>query len=80
GETGLALRMQSVCAALYVGLIFLVVRSSWGNMVWAWSAEIVYWLLMFLLAYLFFKRPRWMMIKRVKNKNEALDEPGLLDS
>lgn len=70
GETGLALKMQSICAALYIGLIFLVVRSSWGNMVWAWSAEIIYWLAIFLLAFLFFRRPRWMNIKR----SGALDE------
>lgn len=59
GETGLALRMQSACAAAYVALIFLVVKSSWGSMVWAWSAEIIYWLLIFSLAFMFFQRPRW---------------------
>lgn len=59
GETGLALKIQSVCAAAYVGLIFLVVKSSWGNMVWAWSAEIVYWLLIFGATYIFFRRAKW---------------------
>ncbi len=64
GETGLALKMQTACAAGYVALIFLVVKSSWGNMVWAWSAEIVYWLAMFIMAYMFFKRPRWLINSR----------------
>jgi Na+-driven multidrug efflux pump len=73
GETGLALKMQSLCAALYIGLIFLIVHSSWGNMIWAWSAEIIYWLAIFLLAYLFFRRPRWMM----KARTEVMDESVL---
>ena len=59
GETGLALRLQSACAAGYVVLIFIIVRSSWGNMVWAWSAEIVYWAVIFVLAFFFFRRPKW---------------------
>ena len=59
GRTKLALQIQSACATVYVGLIFLVVKSSWGNIVWAWSAEIAYWLLMFGATFIFFRRKRW---------------------
>lgn len=69
GETRLALSVQSVCAAVYVGLIFLVVKSSWGNMVWAWSVEIVYWLLIFGFALWYFRRPKWS----IRDHTEVLD-------
>lgn len=71
GETGLALRMQSACAAGYVALIFLVVKSWWGNMVWAWSAEIVYWLVIFVLAYGYFLRPKWRRRRREGKAEQA---------
>lgn len=59
GETGLALKLQSLCAAGYVVLIFVVVQASWGTMALAWSVEILYWLVIFALALAFFRRPRW---------------------
>ena len=66
GETKKALIYQSVCAVVYMVLIFLVVRSGWGNLTLAWSVEILYWVLMFLLSYRYFSRPRWDMYpKRV---------------
>lgn len=64
GETKLALSVQSICAAAYVGLIFLVVKSSWGNMIWAWSAEIVYWLLIFGFAWWYFRKAKWGRIAK----------------
>jgi putative MATE family efflux protein len=74
GETGLALKIQSVSATLYVVMIFVVVRSSWGNLVWAWSVEIIYWLVIFISAYLFFKRPKWLFIKHADVLNRELIE------
>ena len=61
GETKKALIFQSICAAVYMLLIFLVVRSGWGNLTLAWSVEILYWILMFILSYRYFNRPRWDM-------------------
>ncbi|MBC6995325.1 MATE family efflux transporter [Neolewinella lacunae] len=59
GETGLALGMQFACAIGYVILIFVVVRVPWGTMVWAWSVEMLYWIALFILSLIFFRRPRW---------------------
>ncbi|NJC25318.1 MATE family efflux transporter [Neolewinella antarctica] len=59
GETKLALKIQSATAALYVVLIFVVVRSSWGNLVLAWSVEIIYWLVILIASLYHFKRKGW---------------------
>ena len=62
GRTRLALIYQTVCALVYMLLIFVVVRSGWGNLTVAWSIEIVYWVLMFALSFRYFRRPRWRSI------------------
>ncbi len=62
GRTKLALIYQTVCAAVYMLLIFVVVRTGWGNLTLAWSIEIVYWMLMFVLSFRYFRRPRWRSI------------------
>ena len=59
GETRLALKVQSIVAAVYVVLIFVVARASWGTMVLAWSVEILYWIAIFIVAWLYFRNPRW---------------------
>ncbi|MEM9526265.1 MAG: MATE family efflux transporter [Bacteroidota bacterium] len=59
GETGLALKIQSVLAVIYVVGIFIVVRVSWGTLAIAWSVEIIYWLILFVLMLWYFNRPRW---------------------
>lgn len=59
GQTKKALIYQTVCASVYMALIFVVVRSGWGNLTIAWSIEIVYWVLMFLLSFRYFRRPQW---------------------
>jgi len=70
GETGLALKIQSVCATIYVVLIFWVVRSSWGSMTLAWSVEILYWIAIFIMALLYFRRPGWRASRPVKKEEE----------
>lgn len=59
GETKLALKVQSIVAAAYIVMIFVVVRASWGTMVLAWSVEIIYWIAIFIVAWLYFRKPRW---------------------
>ncbi|MCP9237561.1 MATE family efflux transporter [Lewinella sp. JB7] len=59
GQTKKALIYQTSCAVLYMVLIFVVVRSGWGNLTLAWSVEIVYWVAMFGLSFRYFRRPRW---------------------
>ena len=61
GQTKKALLYQTVCALIYMLLIFVVVRSGWGNLTLAWSMEILYWVLMFGLSFRYFRRPRWVV-------------------
>ena len=56
GETTLAFKAQTAMALIYVALIFVIVRSSWGNLTIAWSAEIVYWLLILGFSLSYFRR------------------------
>ena len=62
GETRKALIYQTICALVYMVLIFVVVRSGWGNLTLAWGVEIVYWVLMFGLSFRYFRRPRWRTV------------------
>lgn len=77
GETGLALKIQSVLAVLYVIGIYIVVQASWGTMVLAWSVEIVYWLILFGLMLWYFNRSRWKKPAKAAlklRKNDVLDD------
>jgi len=77
GETGLALKIQSVVAVLYIVLIFYIVRVSWGSLVLAWSIEILYWLIIFGLMLWYFARPRWRKRDQVLSPEDSLEVPLL---
>lgn len=76
GETGLALKIQSVLAVIYVVGIFIVVRVSWGTLAVAWSVEIIYWLILFALMLWYFNRPRW---RKPADERLALSDSDVLD-
>ncbi len=59
GQTKKALIYQTICALVYMALIFLVVRSGWGNLSLAWSMEIIYWILLFGLTFPYFRKKKW---------------------
>ena len=59
GETTLALKIQSLVAVIYVLLIFGIVYSPYGNLTLAWSAEIAYWVAIFTVSILYFRRKGW---------------------
>ena len=59
GQTKKALIYQSLCAVVYMVLVFVVVRSGWGNLTMAWSVEIIYWMMMFYLSFRYFRKPKW---------------------
>jgi len=59
GETSLALKIQSLVALIYIVMIWIVVHSSWGTLVMAWSVEIIYWIIIFIFAYSYLKRKGW---------------------
>ena len=45
GGVWYGLRIQTICALIYLGIVVLVIETGWGGLVAAWSAEIAYWLL-----------------------------------
>ncbi|WP_116124597.1 MATE family efflux transporter [Lewinella sp. IMCC34183] len=79
GQTKKALLYQSICAVVYMVLVFIVVRSGWGNLTAAWSVEIVYWVLMFILSYQHFQRGRWRThpdpLKHVRSRDSREEVP-----
>jgi Na+-driven multidrug efflux pump len=75
GETSLALRVQSLTAAGYVALIFWVVHAPWGNLAIAWSVEILYWIAIFGVTLLFFRRKRWHKRSEEEKMAEHLVDP-----
>ena len=62
GQTKKALVYQTVGATVYMALIFIVVRTGWGNLTVAWSIEIIYWLILFGFSFRYFRRPRWRTV------------------
>jgi Na+-driven multidrug efflux pump len=51
GETTKAMRIQMLSSVGYMGLIFLVVNSSWGSLPLAWGMEIIYWAVIFFFSF-----------------------------
>ncbi|OAV44736.1 MATE family efflux transporter [Lewinella sp. 4G2] len=72
GETKLALRIQSAVAVLYVVLIFIVVRSSWGNLPLAWGMEIVYWLVILVISLRYFRKRQWRRLPEERENEGTL--------
>jgi len=62
GATLFALKMQSATAILYVGVLFLVILVLGVTLSWAWSIEIFYWVLIFLLSYYYLKTEKWKQV------------------
>ena len=80
GQTKRALIYQSICALVYMVLVFVVVRSGWGNLSAAWSVEIVYWIMMFILSWRYFQRPKWQtepdpMLAKRRHSSDATKVP-----
>ena len=55
GDIFTALGIQVGVVALYLCYFFFIINSSWVNLWWVWTAEWLYWILMFLGSVFFFR-------------------------
>ncbi len=63
GATAFGLKMQSLCALLYLIYIYITVEYTNGGLEWAWASEIFYWAAMLLLSALYLKSKQWHLLK-----------------
>jgi MATE family multidrug resistance protein len=59
GATSLALRIQFFMALIYVGLIEVSIETWNGDLVMAWLAEGIYWVLILIFCLIYLKTKRW---------------------
>jgi multidrug resistance protein, MATE family len=55
GDIFVALGIQVGVVVLYLGYFFFIINSAWVNLWWVWTAEWIYWILMFLGSLFFFR-------------------------
>ncbi len=63
GATFYGLKIQAVCAVLYLIYIYVVVEYTSGGLIWAWASEIFYWILMLFLIISYLQSRRWLRLK-----------------
>ncbi len=63
GATYYGLKIQTVCAVFYLVYIYIVVEFTDGGLVWAWTSEVFYWILMFLMIYPYLASKKWYSLK-----------------
>ncbi|MEM6724753.1 MAG: MATE family efflux transporter [Bacteroidota bacterium] len=63
GATMFGLQLQTVCVVLYLIYIYVIVRLWAGNLQLAWTAEILYWVLMFVGTWWYLKSEKWVGIR-----------------
>src|SRR6056297_3274755 len=62
GATLFALKMQSFTAIFYMGILFLAILF-WGiSLPWAWSLEILYWVLIFVFSFYYLRTEKWKSV------------------
>ena len=59
GATYFGLKIQLLCAIVYIGYIYVVVNYTDGGLPWAWAAEVVYWILMLVLTFWYLRSRAW---------------------
>ena len=59
GATSFGLKIQLVAVAIYLVYVYIVVEFLKGNLTWAWSAELPYWLFMFGVGFWYLNSKRW---------------------
>ena len=59
GATYFGLKIQLLCAIVYIGYIYVVVNYTNGGLPWAWAAEVVYWILMLVLTFWYLRSRAW---------------------
>jgi len=63
GATYFGLKVQSLCAVLYLVYIYVVVEFTNGGLEWAWTSEIFYWILMLFFVISYLNSKRWYDLK-----------------
>ncbi|MBP7183952.1 MAG: MATE family efflux transporter [Saprospiraceae bacterium] len=63
GATFIGLKIQFLCALIYILYIYIIVFHTNGGLPWAWSAEIVYWVCIFALTYWYLDTKKWHFLK-----------------
>ncbi|MBK8704282.1 MAG: MATE family efflux transporter [Saprospiraceae bacterium] len=63
GATWFGLKLQFFCAIGYLVYIFFVVNFTSGGLLWAWAAEIFYWVAMLGLTIWYLRSKRWHALR-----------------
>ncbi len=59
GATWFGLKLQAICVAAYLGYIYWVTNFTHLGLLWVWAAEVIYWMLMISLAYVYLRSKKW---------------------
>ena len=59
GATYFGLKVQLICAILYLAYIYIVVEFTNGGLPWAWASEIFYWILIVSITIWYLRTTRW---------------------
>jgi MATE family multidrug resistance protein len=63
GATFFGLKLQSVCVLLYLAYIYIVVEWTKGGLLWAWSAEVFYWVIVLGVSMWYLASNRWHKLR-----------------
>ena len=63
GDTWMALKLQAVCAVIYVVYAYLFIKVLPYDLEVAWAGEILYWVVLYILSLLSIKSDSWHTIK-----------------
>ena len=63
GATLFGLKIQAWCALVYLVYIYVVVNLTNLGLVWAWSAEILYWIIILVVTIVYLRSKKWHALK-----------------
>lgn len=63
GATAFGLKMQVLCAVIYLVYIYIVVEYTDGGLEWAWASEIFYWTAMLMLSIWYMRSKKWYALE-----------------
>ncbi len=63
GATYYGLKIQALCAVLYLIYIYIVVEGTYGGLEWAWAGEIFYWIILLALTIWYLRGNSWHGVK-----------------
>jgi putative MATE family efflux protein len=63
GATLFGLKIQAWCAIVYLVYIYVVVNHTNLGLVWAWSAEILYWIIILIVTLIYLRSKKWHELK-----------------